>query len=166
MSIVEYITIPLTRGKVATVDKVDADLAEARWHVDITHNLPYACRNSKTQSGYKIVRMHRIIMERVLGRALLKTEIVDHIDGNSINNCRLNLRLATISENNRNAKLRKDSSSGYKGVSYNKQRKKWGASINIDSKTIFLGLFSTAEEAYRVYCEAAREYHGDFARFE
>ncbi len=74
-----------------------------------------------------------------------------------------NLRLASLFENARNAKLRSDNSCGAKGVSWVKRSKKWGARINVDGKTIYLGYFSTASEAAEAYRVASLKYHGEFS---
>ena len=87
---------------------------------------------------------------------------IDHVDGNRQNNAISNLRLATRSENNKNAKIRKDNSSGYKGVSYRKDTKNWRAVIHVNKTSISLGSFDTAELAYTAYCNAAKELYADF----
>ena len=89
---------------------------------------------------------------------------IDHIDGNRQNNAICNLRLATRLQNNKNTKIRKDNASGYKGVTYAKDRKKWRAVIYANKKNIHLGYFETAELASIAYCNAAKELHGDFFR--
>lgn len=89
---------------------------------------------------------------------------VDYINGNKIDNRFLNLRLASNAENAMNRGTSSRNSSGYKGVSYSKRRKKWVATIRIDGKSIYLGGYQTAEEAHAAYCSAAEQLHGDFAR--
>jgi hypothetical protein len=91
-------------------------------------------------------------------------ETVDHIDGNPLNNRIENLRVATYSENSRNQKKRKNNTTGYKGVSFNKKYKKYTASICLDGKVKALGSFNTPEEAYEIYKEAALKYYKEFAR--
>lgn len=109
------------------------------------------------------IRLHRVIMERKLGRILDSHEQVDHINGNGLDNRRDNLRLATYIENNRNAKRRIDNASGYKGVYWKEKNKKWCAQIRVNKKQIYLGLFDTKEQAYEAYCQAADKYFGEFA---
>jgi hypothetical protein len=110
-------------------------------------------------------RSHRIVW-------LLKTNedpgdsLIDHIDGNFHNNRFENLRLATSHQNQCNQKTRIDNTSGLKGVSWDKTRKKWQTGIQVKGKRIALGRYKTKEEAYAAYCEAARKLHGDFARLE
>jgi len=91
---------------------------------------------------------------------------IDHKDGNKLNNRRSNLRLATRTQNLRNNGLRKDSLSGFKGVTKRrrKQDTRWGAYLNVDGKQLALGTFSTAKEAAHSYDEAAIQYFGEYAR--
>ena len=92
--------------------------------------------------------------------------IVDHVDGNSINNRIENLRLATPSENNRNSKISSKNTSGVKGVYWYKRDKKWKAQIMVDHKFIHLGYYNTIEEAEAAIIIARNNLHGDFARHE
>jgi hypothetical protein len=87
----DCITIPLSRGLSTIVSPEDVDLANLKWfaHGPIR---PYAYRNPN-------VSLHRVILERMLGRALEAGEVCDHIDDNSLNNLRSNLRLASYSQN-------------------------------------------------------------------
>ena len=71
----------------------------------------------------------------------------DHINRDKLDNRRSNLRTVTTIENQRNTNTRKDNKSGYKGVTWNKQRNKWHVSIRVDTKLIFLGLYSNLQEA-------------------
>ena len=90
---------------------------------------------------------------------------VDHIDGNSQNNCIENLRFATRAENNRNArKTTSKTSSVYKGVYLNKSSNKWAAYIDIHGVRTHLGLFKIEREAAEAYNAAAVEYYKEFAR--
>lgn len=88
---------------------------------------------------------------------------IDHIDGNRLNNQKSNLRLATSSQNKINRGPRIDNKSGYKGVSWHSQRKKWTARIMINGNNKHLGLFENLVEAARSYNVAALEYYGPFA---
>jgi hypothetical protein len=104
--------------------------------------------------------MHRVIIGAKLG------ELVDHVDGNGINNTRQNLRKATNSQNLINRK-NLSNTSGYKGVSYDRghyRNKPWRAQIKINYKSKTLGYFSTPEEAADAYKVASINYFGEFAR--
>ena len=90
---------------------------------------------------------------------------VDHIDGERMNNRWDNLREATQSQNQANSKIKSTNTSGLKGASFHKQRQKWLAQIQINSRQRFLGYFDTKEEAHESYCSAAIKLQGEFARF-
>jgi hypothetical protein len=90
---------------------------------------------------------------------------VDHRDGNGLNNCRLNLRLATNRQNVRNNRGRKRRLGPYKGVHPSgRPLKPWAAKITVDGKTVNLGRFTEPEQAARAYDAAARKHFGEFAR--
>lgn len=107
------------------------------------------------------VAMHRFAWFSVHG--YVPDDEVDHINGDRGDNRIDNLRLATKSENQRNAKTRKDSRTGFKGV--RQEGNKFMARCRVNGKREYLGLYDTAEEAHAAYCAAAERYHGDFARF-
>ncbi|MHC4659365.1 MAG: HNH endonuclease signature motif containing protein, partial [Planctomycetota bacterium] len=112
--------IPLTQGKFAIVDADDYDrLAKYKWCATKNGQTFYACRASR---GKKIF-MHREIMKPPKGLQ------VDHIDRNALNNRKTNLRPCTKAQNNRNTGPRRNSSSTYKGVFWEKCCRKWCARI-------------------------------------
>lgn len=145
------------------IDAIDEDLTERHWSSMNSRKDAYAVYYVKRNAVF----VHRTILERVLGRLLVRGEFVDHIDGNRLNNKRSNLRLASRSQNGGNRKRNADNTSGYKGVvRENSKARPWAAKINIDGKQRRLGKFATPEEAFEAYCEAARRVYGEFARFE
>lgn len=156
------VEIPLTKGYVAIVDAIDADLVKTTWCALEVYSGPYACKTTRYAGKRITLLLHRVILERILNRPLNSTELVDHRDGNTLNNRRQNLRLATGTQNQGNAKLRKDNTSGYKGVCYCKTTKKWKAAIGKNT----IGRFDTPEEAYEAYCQKAKELFGEFARLK
>jgi hypothetical protein len=89
---------------------------------------------------------------------------VDHHDGNGLNCQRINLRIATHAENQRNQRLTKQNTSGFKGVGWNKRDKAWQARIKVNGKLKHLGYFSDPVDAYAAYCKASAEMHGEFGR--
>ena len=89
---------------------------------------------------------------------------IDHIDGNGLNNAWSNLREATISQNAMNQRVRSDSTSGIKGVSYDKKRDMWYVYIDVNKKRKHLGRYETMQEAANVRAAAEGEYHGEYAR--
>lgn len=165
-AIEDCVAIELSRDYVAFVDTCDADLRAFAWSAHISNaSLVYAFRYPRINGRRVWTAMHRIILARMLGRELMKGEVVDHIDGDPLNNRRANLRLATPSQNGRNKRPRK-TGLGLKGVSLEKGSKKWRAVIVVDGKCIHLGLHESPEAAYAAYCEAAPKYHGEFARLK
>lgn len=108
------------------------------------------------------VKAHRVAMALVMGA--WPTDEVDHINGVRSDNRLSNIRLATRSENMRNKKIASHNASGFKGVFWCTQRRKWRANIRADGKNIYLGHFTTPEEAHRAYIDAAEKMHGEFAR--
>lgn len=164
----DYITIPLSKNSKyfgqfeAIVSDEDKDLANSKWNPSFstTDGVVYFIRSFKVGDGWVSKGLHRVILERMLGRTLEKGQFVDHIDGNGLNNVRSNLRLATHSQNLANRAKEKGNKSGYKGVV--KKNSKWLAQITYQRRTIRLGLFYTPEEAHAAYCKKAKELFGDF----
>lgn len=91
-------------------------------------------------------------------------EFIDHIDGNNLNNRIENLREATCSQNQYNAKLRKDSGSGIKNVRWHKATQKWTVVIRINKKETYFGIYDDIELAELVAIEARNKFHKEFAR--
>lgn len=134
------------------------DLIQYNWSITKSKHTFYACRQLKKGEVYSTISMHRHILR------LTDAEIFgEHADHNGLNNQRSNLRRATVSQNNRNRKSNKSSTSIYVGVSYESARKKWRSSINLNGKEYFLGRFDTAEEAAAVRDAKATELFSDFA---
>lgn len=148
-------------GATAQVDDEDADLATNKWYPWTTpaHRSTYAIKN-----GTGPRKLHRIVMARVLGRALLPSEHVDHVNGDGLDNRRANLRVASHTENHRNQRPSRNTSSRYKGVARTRTGRPWESYIRVDRKLIRLGRFDDETEAARAYDRAARRYFGAFAR--
>lgn len=108
-------------------------------------------------------KVHRIMGLTFLGVTDPDQE-VDHINGVRSDNRLDNLRVATNAQNKRNAALRRDSTSGRKGVSWHKRDRRWVASIRKDNVLHRLGRFKDLDEAAKAYDEASVRLHGKFSK--
>jgi len=146
--------IALTRGKFAIVDAADYEwLNQYKWYASCSSvGVYYACR----QSGGRHIMMHRQIMDPPEGH------VVDHINHNSLNNRRCNLRVCTQAENVRNCRGR-HASSQYKGVRHRRGRNKWQARIGINGRCESIGFFDSEIEAALAYDLRAIVLFGEFA---
>ena len=152
--------IALNHGRTALVDDEDfAWLSKCKWYAweKPNRNTAYALRAEGKKPNRHTISMHREIMN------VLPGIYIDHIDGNGLNNQKKNLRLCASSENQMNSKLRRNSKSGLKGVSFKKEQGKWVAQIQAHKKRKHIGYFNTKEEAAKAYDETARELFGEFA---
>ena len=162
-----HISIPLTKGYATLVSPEDADLAGFKWHAKPDKDTVYAIRSMRSQEGEprSTQYLHRVILQRILDRPLERDECVDHRDGDGLNNCHENLRLASHTENMRNRRKHDNNTSGRKGVYWYKRDLKWMAKIKVNGRPIRLGCFVDIEDAAAAYREAATKYHGEFANY-
>lgn len=151
--------VQLSRGHAAVIDASDVPLVDVgNWSACESGNTVYAQRKIRVGVNQpRMIMMHRVILG-LNDRALH----VDHIDGNGLNNRRSNLRPCSIAQNQHNRGMARTNTSGFKGVCWDVQGEKWGASIRAFGRQMNLGRFDTAEEAYAAYCAAAARYHGEF----
>lgn len=146
--------IPLIGGRSTVVDVEDYKYLKLfRWKLIANGSKAYAYANIPAIG--KDRAMHRIIMDAPPGI------LVDHKDGDGLNNRKKNLRLCTHAQNMMNRKGT-GKTSKYKGVSWDKQDKKWLAAIKKDGQKIVLGRFDEEDEAAIAYNEAAKDLHGEF----
>jgi hypothetical protein len=146
-------SIKLTQGYECLVDDEDYDyLSQWQWHV-LVGNHVYAMRNSNYMSNGK--RKH-ILMHRVVNKTP-DNMYTDHINGNSLDNRKSNLRSVTHSENMLNRKPNKKSTSKYKGVCWHKQHRKWITNLQINKKRIFVGLYKNELDAAKAYVSKVKE---------
>lgn len=127
-----------------------------------------------TKNGYMTIRVtdidgtsrrfmaHRIAWALYYGK--WPNIHIDHINGNRSDNRISNLRLATNSQNSMNCSRHSNSMTGIKGVTWDKQRKKWMARLNKGGRFINLGRFATSDEAKMAYDAAAADAHGEYFR--
>jgi len=113
---------------------------------------------------YKNEKRHNKFIHRLVAQAFIENPdekpVIDHINGDKLNNDVKNIRWATISENSQNSKVRKDNTSNIKGVE--KKGNKWRSRITIDGIRITLGYYDTIEEAKEVRVKRANEVFGVF----
>lgn len=153
-----YRIIPLTKGQVTEVSASDYEpYMQWKWCAAFIPrmNSYYAFRGG--EDG-KSTLMHR----EILGLKFGDPREGDHIDGNTLNNRRENLRIATISQNRTNKKKQKNNTSGFNGVDFSKWRGQWRARTKKNKTEIVIGYFDTKEEARDAQIAKAREIHGDF----
>ena len=116
----------------------------------------------KIKIATRLYYAHRLAWMCVHGA--MPSAQIDHINCIRGDNRICNLRECTVTQNNFNAGLRRDNTSGLKGASWNKQNSRWEAKISINGKTKRIGNFLTAELAAAAYQAKAREVHGEFHR--
>jgi HNH endonuclease/AP2 domain len=162
MPIANMKNIELTQGQIALVDDDEFEvLSQTKWYArwnKITQSF-YALRNARRDDGsrYKIY-MHRQIAGDISGMD------VDHVNHNTLDNRGVNLRLCTRAQNGANyRRVRSNSTSGYRGVSWHKLLQKWRAYIYVYGKQFNLGYFDDIADAVAARSVAARKYHGEFA---
>lgn len=149
--------IKATSGHEFIVDDQDQFVQQYRWNARVKGRNIYINRKAKIKDNLVTIYLHREILNAQPG------QIVDHIDGDTLNNRRSNLRLASYSQNGANSTKRRANTSGYKGVTWDKHRKKWMAAIRVNYKRMYLGRFNTKEEAAKAYNDAAKLHFGEFA---
>ncbi len=155
-------TITLTQGQHALVDDADFEsLSKFKW-------LAKKCRHKIGINFYAIrwiycdgkrltVWMHRQII------GVEEKFRTDHINGDGLDNQRSNLRPATATENSRNQRKRVGTSSRYKGVSWNREKRKWHCRIGVTKQIVQLGYFEKEEAAALAYDQSAVRHFGEFA---
>lgn len=157
--------IPLSgkygKGKFALVDDEDFErVSQHRWHCRPCANTEYALSSIRQPQTHKFVKvhLHRFILDAQSG------QIVDHINGNGLDDRRSNLRFVSSAQNNMNRRPQRNASSPYKGVAISSDGNRWCAFIGVDRQLLHLGSFETQKEAAIAYNEAAKQHFGKFAR--
>lgn len=150
--------IELTQGYFTLVDIEDYEyLSKFSWRIQKNRKHVYARTSIWLGNGKsKCVFMHRLILNAA------KNDIVDHKNGNSLDNRRRNLRICSSYENNCNAFH--PSKIPYKGVYFKVSINKYIAQIQAEGKKRHIGVFLNAKEAAIAYDKEAMKLHGEFAR--
>ena len=160
-------SLRLSRGLVALVDDADYPLVGCyKWYAKQMgcrgkfYVVRKTSRKNNPEHKQGMLFLHRVL----LGLDRHDKSAVDHINGDTLDNRRCNLRYATWAQNNYNVGLRKDNTSGYKGVRLFRGGRRWAATIGYNGKNKHLGYFDTKEQAAEAYNKAALELFGAFAR--
>lgn len=151
----------ITNG-IVLLDEADLSaVLEHNWYAVRKGNKIYACTTlydkNRSSKRYKLY-MHRYL------KGAIKGETVDHVNGDGMDNTRCNLRKCSKAENARNSELSASNTSGYKGVTWNKNAKKWLAQLKVDRRHVYIGVFTDILDAAKAYNTAALEHFGEFAR--
>jgi hypothetical protein len=138
-------------------DDAPAIITRYRWQPQRCRGGVYACRSDKARGK---LFMHR----EILGLAIGDLEVGDHINGNTLDNRRDNLRRATASTNAANSRLYSTNSTGFRGVRQSKVTGRYAARIVHRGEAHHLGYFATAAEAGAAYEMAAVQRFGEYVR--
>ena len=151
--------ILLTGGLVTQVDDEDYEyLNQFKWRINRGSNgVPYAIKCGSPRYENPVL-MHRFILGCPNGIA------VDHRDMNTLNNTRINIRIADYTQNNANRIKQKNNTSGFRGVCWERNRARWRAKIAFHRKRIHLGYFKCKEDAIKAYRLAAIKIFGEYYR--
>lgn len=154
--------VELTQGKCAVIDKDDLKLiANFKWCVTRNSTQDYA--KAYVDGGRKnprFIYLHHLIVGKPK-----KGFVIDHINGNGLDNRRKNLRVISHRENTLGKKiLRSDNKSGFTGISWNKRDRKWRAQIKTLEGSKNLGSFEKKSDAIKARKSAAKKYYGIYAK--
>lgn len=145
------------------VDDEDFNLVNSyKWNIK-AHGKTFRARRSNCWTRDGNWSSRRTFLSRFILKAK-EGEIVDHIDGNGLNNQRSNLRICTHAQNMANSRKRKNTSSRFKGVFWNKNLNKWYSGICINKKKLHIGVHDSEIEAALSYNCSASFAFGKFAR--
>lgn len=152
------VRVALTQGKSALIDSQDLPfISRWKWYARESNGTWYAARGQWNGKNNTIIKMHRVLLSAKKGY------LVDHINHDTLDNTRGNLRLVTSSQNQMNRIA--SAKSGFKGVALTRNKKRYRTFIKIDGSYRHLGVFDEILEAARAYNRAAKEAFGDYAFF-
>lgn len=121
---------------------------------------------SFTNNYFRCISINGVSVHRMIMEASNRWDIVDHINQNTKDNRKSNLRICTQSNNLMNRGLQKNNISGFVGVAFNKRRKRWRSRIKINGKEIHLGWFAEKEDAISARDVAEKKYFGEYANYQ
>jgi HNH endonuclease len=129
---------------------------EGLWYVSV--GVPVL--DSEGYKRHRFIHLARLVVGLEEGNPL----VADHINGNPLDNRRINLRVCPHAKNMLNRRMHKNNTSGFKGVTQVGPNR-WAANIALEGHFYYLGVFDSPEKAHQAYCEAAAWLHGEFANF-
>lgn len=156
-----YAEIYLYNAKHELVAKtlIDIDdiekIKKYKWHAINNRNKNFYVETSNKEISNRL--LHRFIMDAPEGM------VVDHINRNPLDNRKCNLRICTNTQNMENCDMRKNNTSGCKGVYWAKDKNKWTVQIGLNGKTKYIGRFNNYEDAVKARIEAVEKYYGKFS---
>ena len=127
------------------------------WHNSKGYLITHVIKNDKRTT----IRMHRLILN--IDNQHLSNQMVDHINHNTFDNRKCNLRIVDNSRNQMNRVISKNNTSGCNGVKYHKASKKWEADITINNQRINLGLYDNKTDAIKARQLAEEKYYGNYS---
>lgn len=147
--------------KIVLIDAEDFEkISNFKWHVNYNKKNNYYIQANIYVNGKRTTKsLHKIIMGD------FKDKIIDHINGNTLDCRKENMRFVTNQENSFNQKVSKNKkSSKHKGIYHNKKLNNWKVLIKYNYKNIYIGVFDTEQKAVNAYNEKAKELFGEYAR--
>lgn len=145
--------IELTQGYVAMVDDEDYDLvSQYKWHIDKNRsNINYAKCSYRANGKINTLYMHRLIMGDIP-----KKMVIDHVDGDGLDNRRYNLRIVSVRENNSNHAAINNIISSFSGVFWDKRCGRFRARVDVSGRQFDIGWFRNEADAYTAYIGTRR----------
>jgi hypothetical protein len=162
----------LTQERLQKLLHYDPQTGEFRWRVRMRPNIQAGdLAGTRMRSDYWCIHLDgRNYRAHQLAWLYMKGEwgrpVIDHRDGNPLNNRWRNLRLASHANNAANRPRLCSNTSGFKGVTFDRRRGNWFAQITKQGRRYWIGRYATAQEAHEAYATAARLLFGEFARTE
>ncbi len=150
--------IQLSKNKEALLSDEDADLANLSWFASMRGDDAYAARSIRTGKAKRVEYLHRVVAARALGRELERSDVVDHVNGDRLDNRRENLKVGTTRANISNQ--RKHREGKLVGCYFNQRDGVWLSRIRMDGRQKHLGSYATELEAHVAYKLALEGNHG------
>lgn len=153
-----FTLIGLTRGLIAVADEDAFDLAAGmKWYAISCGSKFYACHTKRRKDLSETILLHRLLTGAPNGM------VVDHINGDTMDNRSANLRVCTAQENLWNQSVRRDSASGVRGIRQDKKSGRWKVSVMRDRRDHWVGSFETLDAAKAAHEAASLRLYGQFA---